>query len=160
MTTSGSPTSVLIVGGGPVGLSLALQLSRWGVGWILVERHPQVCEFPKSRTIGLRSMEIFRQTGLEKAITDAGLAPQETAHFYFGPSLTSRDDFELVSRARAAASVAYSPTASVICSQEILEALLRHEAMCAASGEALFGVELATFTVFRTNAAAIQAAAT
>lgn len=136
---------MLIVGGGPVGLSLALQLSRWGVDWMLVERHAEVSEFPKGRTIGLRSMEIFRQTGLEAQIQKAGLAPEETAHFYFGPSLTSREDFELVSRARAAASVAHSPTASVICSQEVLEALLRDETASAASGDALFGAELATF---------------
>lgn len=90
-------------------------------------------------------MEIFRQIGLEAQIQDAGLAPAETALFYFGASLTSPVDFELVSRARAATSAADSPTAGVTCSQEVLEALLRGEAERAASGEALFGVELASF---------------
>jgi 2-polyprenyl-6-methoxyphenol hydroxylase-like FAD-dependent oxidoreductase len=42
-----------------------LHLSRWGVDWLLVERHREAAEFPKGRAIGLRSMEIFRQLGLE-----------------------------------------------------------------------------------------------
>ena len=65
---------VLISGGGPVGLTASLLLSRHGVRSLLVERHPGTALTPKARGINARTMEIFRQYGIDTAIRDAGLA--------------------------------------------------------------------------------------
>ena len=66
---------VLIVGGGPVGLTASILLSRAGVHSLLVERHSGTSIHPKARAINARTMEIYRQCGLEAAIRAAGLPP-------------------------------------------------------------------------------------
>ena len=63
---------VLIVGGGPVGLTTSILLSRYGIRSLVVERHPGTSLHPKARVISTRSMEIFRQCSLESAIREAG----------------------------------------------------------------------------------------
>jgi 2-polyprenyl-6-methoxyphenol hydroxylase-like FAD-dependent oxidoreductase len=55
---------VLIAGGGPVGLTLALTLARHGVAAILVERNPSTTTHPKMDITNGRSMELFRHLGV------------------------------------------------------------------------------------------------
>ena len=69
---------VLIVGGGPVGLTASLLLSRQGVRSLLVERHPATAVHPKARAVNARTMEIYRQCGIEAEIRAAGLAPEHS----------------------------------------------------------------------------------
>jgi hypothetical protein len=66
-------TSVFIVGGGPVGLAMGLLLDRFGIDAVIVEKSPTTTDHPKSRGCWVRSMEIFRQWGIEQAIRDRGL---------------------------------------------------------------------------------------
>ena len=56
---------VVIVGGGPVGLTASILLSRAGVRSLLVERHPGTAVHPKARGINARTMEIYHQCGVE-----------------------------------------------------------------------------------------------
>lgn len=58
-------TSVVIVGGGPVGLSMAILLQRFGIDFVLIERNPGITEHPKARGTWVRTMEIFRQWGID-----------------------------------------------------------------------------------------------
>lgn len=55
---------VLIAGGGPVGLTLALTLARHGVQALLVERNPSTTTHPKMDITNGRSMELYRQLGI------------------------------------------------------------------------------------------------
>lgn len=57
-------TDVVIVGAGPTGLSLASQLLRYGVDFILIEKNPQTTELSKAIVVQARSLEIFREIGL------------------------------------------------------------------------------------------------
>jgi 2-polyprenyl-6-methoxyphenol hydroxylase-like FAD-dependent oxidoreductase len=67
-------TSVLIVGAGPVGLTLALMLGRRGVDVTVVERRGRDEPPPvKSNHVAARSMEIFRRLGVARAVREAGL---------------------------------------------------------------------------------------
>ena len=68
---------VIIVGGGPVGLTASILLSQAGIGSLLVERHAGTAVHPKARAINGRTMEIFHQCGVEAAIRSAGLSPQQ-----------------------------------------------------------------------------------
>src|SRR5689334_5748975 len=58
-----SYTPVLIVGGGPVGLSMALCLARQNVPSLVVEKHPGRTPHPRARGVSMRTMELFQQWG-------------------------------------------------------------------------------------------------
>jgi 2-polyprenyl-6-methoxyphenol hydroxylase-like FAD-dependent oxidoreductase len=65
-------TPVLIVGGGPVGLGLALDLGWRGVECLLVEQGDGSVEQPKIGHLAIRTMEYFRRWGIAKAVREAG----------------------------------------------------------------------------------------
>ena len=67
-------TQVLIVGAGPVGLTLALDLGRRGVRCTLIERNDAPQRLPKMERCNGRSMEIFRRMGLADRFRAAGLS--------------------------------------------------------------------------------------
>jgi 2-polyprenyl-6-methoxyphenol hydroxylase-like FAD-dependent oxidoreductase len=71
---SGMRTRVLIVGGGPVGLTLAMDLAWRGIDVIVAERRPP-SDPPnvKCGQIGARSMEVFRRLGLADKLRGIGL---------------------------------------------------------------------------------------
>src|SRR6185312_12179139 len=66
-------TDVLIVGAGPVGLTLAIDLGRRGVRATLVEQKPAPAKLPKMERCNARTMEIYRRLGLAERIRAAGL---------------------------------------------------------------------------------------
>jgi 2,4-dichlorophenol 6-monooxygenase len=53
--------SVLIVGGGPSGLSSSIFLADLGIESLLVEKHPNTSPLPKAHYLNQRTMEIFHQ---------------------------------------------------------------------------------------------------
>src|SRR5687768_12993047 len=65
-------TDVLIVGAGPTGLALAVDLARRGVRALVVERAGEL--FPGSRGKGIqpRTMEVFDDLGVLAAIRAGG----------------------------------------------------------------------------------------
>jgi 2-polyprenyl-6-methoxyphenol hydroxylase-like FAD-dependent oxidoreductase len=65
---------VLIVGGGPVGLCLAMDLARRGVNCLVMERrHPGEPPSVKCNHVSSRTMEVFRRLGCSRAVRAAGL---------------------------------------------------------------------------------------
>jgi 2-polyprenyl-6-methoxyphenol hydroxylase-like FAD-dependent oxidoreductase len=66
-------TDVLIVGAGPVGLTLAIALGQYGVRTMLVERKEAPQFLPKMERCNARTMEIFRRMGLAEKVRAAGL---------------------------------------------------------------------------------------
>jgi len=69
----GADTEVLIVGAGPVGLTLAIDLGQKGVLCTLIERKEAPQFLPKMERCNARTMEIFRRMGLAGKIRAAGL---------------------------------------------------------------------------------------
>ncbi|EPZ0456763.1 FAD-dependent oxidoreductase [Bacillus sp. CD3-5] len=65
---------VLIVGGGLSGLASALFLAKHNIEYLLIERHPSTAIHPKAGGITFRTMELFRELGLEPRIRSAGKA--------------------------------------------------------------------------------------
>src|SRR5215472_1009506 len=70
-------TPVLIAGGGITGLSTALFLAHHRVRPLLVERHPDLLIHPRARGFTPRTVEIYRQVGLEGAIREHGYATSD-----------------------------------------------------------------------------------
>ncbi len=66
-------TDVLIVGAGPVGLTLAIDLGKRGVKCILIEQKNAPQFLPKMERANARTMEMFRRIGLADTIREAGL---------------------------------------------------------------------------------------
>jgi 2-polyprenyl-6-methoxyphenol hydroxylase-like FAD-dependent oxidoreductase len=66
-------TDVLIIGAGPTGLTLAIDLGKRGIRCTLIEQKAQPAFLPKMERINARTMEIYRRMGLAKQIRAAGL---------------------------------------------------------------------------------------
>ena len=68
---------VLIVGGGPVGMGLAIELGQRGVRCAVVERYAQPQPIPKGQNLTQRTMEHFHFWGAEKELRAARTIPPE-----------------------------------------------------------------------------------
>lgn len=120
---------VVIVGGGPVGTLLAIELGRRGNEVLLIERRESRLRHPRAVGIHARTLEIFRQLGFADDVRKAGGLPLEDwSTFGYLTRLTKPDigaidlwdDDKRVADARA-----QSPEMIGWCSQELLEPFLR-----------------------------------
>src|SRR6516164_9870049 len=68
-----SDVPVLIAGGGPAGLTLAISLGQLGVGCEVVDARPAPARVPRAERCGSRAMEIFRRLGISGRLRAAGL---------------------------------------------------------------------------------------
>jgi 2-polyprenyl-6-methoxyphenol hydroxylase-like FAD-dependent oxidoreductase len=136
---------VLIVGGGPVGLTTSILLSRYGVASRVVERHPGTAFHPKARNINMRTMEVFRQCGVEDAVRKAGLAIERTVYLIWAESLAGLEIERRVPRRSNTFGDAPSAVRHCLCAQDDLEPALRKYAEALAPGTIAFGTELANF---------------
>jgi len=66
-------TDVLIVGAGPVGLTMAAELARYGVGVRLIDRALHATETSKALVVWSRTLELMDRMGCTRAFLDAGL---------------------------------------------------------------------------------------
>ena len=134
---------VLIVGGGPVGLLMAMGLRHFGVDCMVAEKHASTLDFPKGRRVTTRTVEIFRQWGLESAVADVSLPPADSLFAFEGETLLGADfrrrglPVDDVNRS--------SPARELICSQELLEPVLRERGQ-ADGADVRFSTEAAGFT--------------
>jgi 2-polyprenyl-6-methoxyphenol hydroxylase-like FAD-dependent oxidoreductase len=111
-----SETSIFIVGGGPVGLAMALLLDRFGIDCIVAERDPTTTEHPKSRGRLPRTMELFRQWGIEDAIRARGLQDNSVV-FSFVDSIAGHE----YGRTRQAPNLGHTPARACLVAQDAVE---------------------------------------
>jgi 2-polyprenyl-6-methoxyphenol hydroxylase-like FAD-dependent oxidoreductase len=85
-------TEVLIVGDGPVGLTLAIDLGQRGIEVTVDETRP-AGEPPsvKCNHVASRTMEIFRRLGLVRAVREAGLPDKYPNDVAFRTTATGMD---------------------------------------------------------------------
>lgn len=72
--TSGTPTDVLVIGAGPVGLTLACELKRHGVGVLIVEKREKPQEHPNAAVVHVRTLEILSAMGAVEGFLREGYA--------------------------------------------------------------------------------------
>ncbi len=80
ITSARESVQVLVIGAGPVGLTLAMDLARRGIQVLVAElRHHGEPPPVKCNHISARSMEAFRQLGIAEELRNAGL-PSDYPH--------------------------------------------------------------------------------
>ncbi|GAA4490752.1 FAD-dependent oxidoreductase [Actinoallomurus oryzae] len=62
---------VLVVGGGPVGLTTGMFLAHWGVRPLVIEKRDAISTVPRAST-SLRTLEVFRSVGLGPVLEQVG----------------------------------------------------------------------------------------
>ncbi len=84
MAVMPNATSVLIVGGGPCGLTLAIELGRRGIEAVLVDQKASTAVNPQANATQARTMEHFRRLGFADEVRALGLPkdyPTDIAYF-------------------------------------------------------------------------------
>ena len=66
-------TEILIVGAGPVGLTMAAELARYGLGVRLIDSATHATETSKALVVWSRTLELMDRMGCTNAFLDAGL---------------------------------------------------------------------------------------
>jgi len=145
-------TQVLIVGAGPVGLTLALDLGQRGVRCVLIERNEKSIQLPKMERCNARTMEIYRRLGVAEKIRDAGLPRSAPMDVFLASSMAAPALAHLAcpSVAEAKAEIAAHNDgrpleAYQLISQYTLEPLLRSFVEALPNVTVLFGCEFETF---------------
>ncbi|MEK8108302.1 FAD-dependent monooxygenase [Micromonospora sp. M12] len=142
---------VLIVGGGGSGLSASIFLSDHHVDHLLVERRADTSKLPKAHYLNQRTLEIFRQHGLEADVTELGASPEEFGKVRWQTTLTGQGplDGKLIHEmdgfgggALHEKYAAAAPVMPVKLPQVRLEPILRRHAEQRNPGRVLFGHEL------------------
>lgn len=143
-------TPVLVVGGGLVGLSAALLLHYHSVPFILVERRDRPSVLPRSRGVHARTMEIFRQIGIEDLVRQTGGSALKMGTFGGARRGATMVDSEPIlvggpdgaAGRRVMGAVDPSPSTFCFCPQVLLEPVLA-AAVRERGGDLRFGIELA-----------------
>lgn len=128
-----------------MGLSASILLSRLGVASRLVERRAGTAIHPKARNINMRTMEIFRQCGVEDGVRAAGIPLGRIRYLIWAESLAGREIERRVEQRSHPDGPLPSAAPHCLCAQDDLEAVLRRHAEALAPGTAAFGTELIGF---------------
>jgi 2-polyprenyl-6-methoxyphenol hydroxylase-like FAD-dependent oxidoreductase len=150
---SGMDTQVLIVGAGPTGLTLAIDLGRRGVPCTIIEQKEAPQFLPKMERCNARTMEIYRRMGIAEEVRAAGLPAHCPMDIFIVPSLIEAPLVHHVhpSVAEAKARIAKSEDGSEplepyqLISQYTLEPLLKSIAETLPSVTVRYGCELLSF---------------
>jgi 2-polyprenyl-6-methoxyphenol hydroxylase-like FAD-dependent oxidoreductase len=86
---SSEKTSVLIVGAGPVGLTLAIALGRRGIDCVIAEQKDRPAHLPKMERCNARTMEHFRRLGIADRVRAAGLPSHVAMDVYVTTSVAA-----------------------------------------------------------------------
>ena len=116
---------VLIVGGGPVGLTLATDLGWRGIRCLLVERRDGSITLPKMNMISARTMEFCRRWGIAREVRRLSIPEDFPRNILF---VTSANGYELARfeyPSRSDARPVHSPEYLQRCSQIYFDPLLQ-----------------------------------
>ena len=146
-------TDVLIAGGGPCGLMLAIELGRRGIRCLLVDAKPGTALNPQANATQARTMEHFRRLGFADEIRTQGLPPDHPTDIAY---FTRFADYELARLPLPTAAQAVRNIRSMDgswsaaelphrVSQKFVEATLRKHAAAFAGNDIRYGWRLVGF---------------
>ena len=151
--TEGHESGVIVVGAGPVGLTLAIALGLRGIRCTLIERKHAPAFLPKMERCNARTMEMYRRIGLSEKIRAAGLRADVPMDVFIVLSMkeppllhTPYPSVEAARRAIAASTDGSMPLEPYqLISQYTLEPLLKSVAESLPTVNVRFGCEFVSF---------------
>lgn len=155
-------TQVLIAGGGPVGLMLAIVLGRYGIRTMVVERNATTTRHPKMDITNGRSMELFRRFGVVDDLRKAAVPEENPFDVSWVTSMTGHElhrfrypsvvEARRIIRERNDGTQSREPAMRV--SQVEIEPVLKRAAEACPSVDVRFGI---AFEDFREDADGVTA---
>src|SRR5262249_581194 len=147
-------TEVLVVGAGPTGLTLAVDLGLRGVRCTIIEQKESPQFLPKMERVNARSMEIYRRMGIAEKIRAAGLPAEVPMDVFIVLSLVEPPLLHLaypsVAEAKKEIAATHDGTAPLepyqLISQYTIQPLLKSVAATLPSVAVRYGCELLSFT--------------
>jgi 2-polyprenyl-6-methoxyphenol hydroxylase-like FAD-dependent oxidoreductase len=131
-------TAVLIIGAGPTGLSLACQLIRFGIDFVIVDKNAGVTRFSKALGVHARTLEIYEQLGVaQKAIERGAIAGK--VRFLEGGEIRGEADLSNIGQG-------LSPYPYMLVLEQNKNEQLLYEYLQAHQKEVLWEGELETFS--------------
>jgi 2-polyprenyl-6-methoxyphenol hydroxylase-like FAD-dependent oxidoreductase len=155
ITQTDEQVPVLIAGGGITGLTAALFLLQHGIRPMVVEQHGGTSIHPRARGFDMRTMELFRELGVDEAIREAGKALAPAWGMLSGATLTGAlgersperkaPMSHPVQQPGMEAIAALSPVMGAKCTQDLAEPILLKAAR-KQGADVRFYTELVSFT--------------
>lgn len=117
---------IIVLGAGPVGLGAALELARFGVRTVLVEKHPATSWHPKTRNLNTRTMEIARGwgSGTYQRLRGIDTPPGWKSPIRFTRTATGEQYGLIESKGFEGPGDGVSPALPVMSSQDLIEQIL------------------------------------
>jgi 2-polyprenyl-6-methoxyphenol hydroxylase-like FAD-dependent oxidoreductase len=133
--------AVIIIGAGPCGLMLAIELGRRGIPVIVLEEKASPARFPAANATQARTMEHYRRLGFAEEIRALGLPPDYPTDIAYFDRYTRHELARLrLPSAQAARAIIKTLTGSWSaaelphrCSQMYIEGVLRAQAQACAT---------------------------
>lgn len=140
---------VLIVGGGPAGLTASLLLSRYGIKSLLITKYNWTANSPRAHITNQRTVEVFRDAGIEGQVVSASTPHELMANNIWATSFAGQELARLLTWGNAVERKSdyekASPSSMCNIPQHVLEPILANAAL-RAGGEMRFNSELIDFT--------------
>ncbi|QBR85135.1 hypothetical protein E3983_12700 [Legionella israelensis] len=133
---------VLIVGGGPVGLSMALALARQNIHSLVIEQHPGRTAHPRARGVSMRTMELFRQWGNINELLKYEF-PKEAIRFIWSESLQGKEVTRV--EMKGIENYTHGPIGASFVTQDCVEDYLHHTLQHHQEAEIQFSKEMVSF---------------
>src|ERR1700693_4651163 len=82
-------TQVIIVGAAPTGLSMAAQLIRYNIDFIIIEKKGETTTLSKALVVQARTLEIFQELGIAEKAVNEGQITTAMNLFHNGKQITA-----------------------------------------------------------------------